>query len=156
MDALRSLVRTFCVACIAAGLVQMLLPPSGGRKVIKAVAGLYILLAVLHGAQNLPAAFADAVLQSAQSSASVPAQSGCSSQILRESERRLSETCRNTLLENGVDAQVSITLSQENGAVHISRILLTTSQTLSPEMRRKAADLLAAYGAEAIAFEEAN
>lgn len=156
MDALRSLVRTFCIACIAAGLVQALIPPSGGRKVIKAVAGLYILLAVLHGAQNLPAAFAAAVLTPAQSTDSVPAQSGCGSQILRESERRLAETCRNTLLENGVDAQVSITLSQENDTVCISRILLTTSQTLSPEMRRQAADLLAAYGAEEIVFEEAN
>lgn len=152
MQTFRTLTGAYCLACLAAGLVRELVPAGESRKVIKAVSGLYILLAVLHAAGA-----AEEVSFTVPSLPEVPAAAQTyETDVLAQAEETLAEDCGRQLEALGIPAHAAFRLEKDGDTVAVAQITLYAEENLSPEQRRQAQDVARTYGAAQVCWAESE
>lgn len=139
MQALERTTAMFCMACICAELVSHFVGQSWGRKCIKVVAGLYILVVL---AEALPEA-------KTQISLPVLPQSGAVSvgtmqdAVLMQAEKELAEALKEKCFqETGVIVTLTITLEQTADGVNAGRVGILPQEELDADEKQKVAELL--------------
>ena len=113
-----------CAGCMLAGVVQLLLPRSRHAPVIKNIAVLYIVLAILSPAASgekgtsltLPDALSPKMVYD---SAALEA---------RQTEAALENTFTEDLAAQGIQAQVQVRIDDGTGAVAVQAVALTEAQ----------------------------
>lgn len=152
MDSFRTLTLLFCTACITTGLVRQAVPGLEAQQVIKTVCGLYILLAVLQGAQSVRS------LEPADFLPSLQAESGASvdveADICAQAQQLLASRCEKQLRAAGIPAEVSLQLAKQADDTYAVSRLVIRCGTLSPEQRQEALDIAGGFGAQQVLFAD--
>ncbi len=149
MQQLKSAVAVFCTACIYAELVARLLGNTKSRQCIKAVAGLYILIAVF---RTLPK-FTVSELQLEKQGVQAADFGTAEDAILYDAARRLEETLEARLLdETGQPIQLELILVKaEDGVKAIGVQVLNCPE----QAKHTAQELLCReLGLDSVQFEE--
>ncbi len=139
MQALKSLVFTFCLASLCAGVILHLFPDAAAKRCMKAVAGLYILSALLSSVQGADAFLTDATVQLAQ--ASEQAQEGIQQStgddftdtILAQTASSLNSQYAAELAAMGYTVGVEVALLQTDQSVVLQGVCVTASTTLTEQ-----------------------
>ncbi len=157
MERFRSLTVAYTAACLVTGAFRQLMPESSGKKVIKAVTGLYILLTVLHGMLGVGQIAADFSWQDIPSSAGAAeagaADSKYSAQLLRDVQKQLEENGAALLREQGISADVSAALECGGDTVGVARLTVTTASALSDAQKEAARSALSGFAPAEILFQ---
>lgn len=128
MQSVKELVFTLCLASLCAGVVLHLFPDAAAKRCMKAVAGLYVLSAVLGVAQGASGALAalDASVQSGSQSAVLSDASADSDaftqSVLAQAQAQLNAQYSAYLAAQGYDGTVSVALQQTGENVVISGV----------------------------------
>ena len=152
MQTFRTLTGAYCLACLAAGLVRELVPAGESRKVIKALSGLYILLAVLHAA----GAAGEVAFTLPQLPAAPAAAETYETDVLAQAQQTLAEDCGRQLAALGIPARAAFRLEKAGDTVAVAQITLYAEDTLSPEQRQQAQDVARGYDAAAVCWAESE
>lgn len=138
MRALQTFTAAFCLSCVCAETVSLLVGSGWARRCIKTLAGVYILVVFL---QLLPTALpAFDRLTGVQAE---PAQlSGLETQILSAAQLRLEQEMAACCEKYGVSATVSIQLEQNDGELQASQVVLNVPEGSDPDACRAAAEEL--------------
>ena len=139
MQALERAAAVFCTACICAELAARFVGPGWGQKCIKAVAGLYILVAF---ADALPGAKAQLTAPKLPQAGSVSVGSledAILAQTEEELSRRLEDAC---LREAGIRVKLRITLCRTAEGVAASAVQVVPQQDPLTDARKQAVEEL--------------
>ena len=141
MQALQTLVHTYCAACLASGILQQFGPAGSGKKIMQSVTGLYLIAAVLLCSGQVRFSL-PALPAQAPAAAAAPGQDALLTGPLTET---LAQACNRILQEEGIAARASVT-------VQVSPAGLVTVETISlaGEPDPRAAALLADFQAKQI------
>lgn len=150
MQAIKSAVAVFCTACICAEVLSQLLGGTRLRSCIKAVAGLYILVSVLHALPGLGA-------QARSFSLPEPPAASFGSleeTVLRQTERQLAQELERRILEQtGCKASLTVALVQQQGNVAAAAVQAALPAGCTDRQRTAIAALLRQeLGTENITF----
>lgn len=137
MQSIKAAVAVFCTACICAELTAQLTGQGWARRGIKAVAGLYILAAVL---PMLPQAKAEWQAFSVPAAASVELGTR-EDAVLRQTASQLEEALEARCREE-LGAEVSICIELEEAADGVQVRSLTVTPTAEAEEKRDAVEAL--------------
>ena len=107
MQALERAAAVFCTACICAELAARFVGPGWGQKCIKAVAGLYILVAFADALPGAKAQLTAPKLPQAETASVGSLEDAILAQTEEELSRRLEDAC---LREAGIRVKLRITL----------------------------------------------
>ena len=135
MQSLRSLVRTYCLACLVTGILQQFGPAGNSRKVLQSVTGLYLIAAVLLCGKEVPFSF------SGMECPPLPQQETEQSDWMEDAlQKRLEAAADQILASHGIPAQAALTLEIfPDGETRVDTICL--SGTKDP----RAEDVLAVF-----------
>lgn len=126
MQTLWQAVVIFCMACISAEFLTLLVGPGRAERCIKAVAGLYILAVLLSVLPGIPAALRALFSQAAVSTPTVPVIAPVEEQIRTQAEEQLAQQytdrCRQQF---GIDAHVAIVLEQIGQETVVTQVTVT-------------------------------
>lgn len=139
MQQLQRSVAVFCTACICAELVSLLAGSARTRKCIKAAAGLYILVSLIHA---LPTLHAQADLFSLPS---VPAANFGSAEqaILQRAEQELEQSLSRQLLsETGWSVELNVILMQTVDGVQAVQVTAFLPSDCPDELQTQIQDLI--------------
>jgi hypothetical protein len=159
MKDLKAAVAVFCTACICAEVLIQLTQQTRARRCIKAVAGLYIIAALLRAVPGLATQSASVELPGG-----TQADFGSFAQnVLEQTAQSLEETLQNTIrAETGCSVRLQIKLQQTQTGVAAAAVQVAAKEpaeesnrglALSPEQRAEIETLLRGQlGAVAISF----
>jgi hypothetical protein len=159
MKDLKAAVAVFCTACICAEMLVQLTQQTRARRCIKAVAGLYIVAALLRALPGLAAQSTGVELPGG-----TQADFGTFTQnVLEQTAQSLEETLQNTIrADTGCNVRLEITLRQKQTGVAAAAVQVAAEESaeesnmgleLSPEQRAEIETLLRGQlGAGAISF----
>lgn len=140
MQALERTTVMFCIACISAELVSHFVGQGWGRKCIKVVAGLYILVVLAEALS----------VTKTQISLPVPPQPGevpvgtMEEAVLTQTEEELAATlAEKCLQETGISITLNIALTQTVDEVNVERVSILLPEKTDADKRQAIADLLA-------------
>lgn len=155
MQTMKDVVFTFCLASLCAGVLLHLFPDAAARRCMKAVAGLYVLSAVLGGAQDAQVIMEEMVqgISATGESAALgydTSASGFEDNLLEQSAQGLNAQYNAYLAANGYDASVEVILVQTDGTVVVQGACVTASTPLSIEAQNE----ISVYLCEALALSE--
>ncbi len=144
-----------CISCLTAGVILQIFEKDSAKRCIKAVAGLYILVAVLQGCgdfeQNLQTwstAQADALTLPTEQ------EYDFSANLLTESSAQLSKRYSDVLLAKGVVAQVVVEMQNINDTINVASVAVWSDEELTAQQKNDFAELLKTeLNFEAIAIE---
>ncbi len=165
MDTVKQIIFTLCLASFSAGVLLHLFPDAAARRCMKAVAGLYILSAVLGGVQDGSVLLQElqtelVVLEgSLQSDVQAGDESSFESALLTQASQSLEAQYNAYLTEQGYDATVAITLVQGENSMIVQGICVMSAAALSPAQESALADyFMQALDAQTVSFisEKAN
>lgn len=140
MQAIRLAAKAFCTACIVSGLVVRLVPDDAARKCIKAVAGLYIVVAVLQPFGNDTPAWPQ---YSVSLPAAAPQASSFSDSVLARSQAALEEYYAGVFRTEGMDVRLLITLRADNTGTYAEAVTVESAAPLSAQQRAEVQNRLA-------------
>jgi hypothetical protein len=155
MKDLKAAVAVFCTACICAEVLIQLTQQTRARRCIKAVAGLYIVAALLRAVPGLAAQSTGAELPGG-----TQADFGSFTQnVLEQTAQSLEETLQSAIYaDTGCSVRLKITLRQTQTGVAAATVQVAAEESteilgLSPEQRAEIETLLRGQlGAVAISF----
>ncbi|MFI3169549.1 MAG: hypothetical protein R3Y06_06390 [Faecalibacterium sp.] len=155
MQTMKDVVFTLCLASLCAGVLLHLFPDAAARRCMKAVAGLYVLSAVLGGAQDaqvMMTEMAQSVSVANESTALVydTDTSGFEDNLLEQSAQGLNAQYDAYLAAEGYDVSVEITLAQTQDAVVVQAACVVANTPLSIEAQGD----ISAYLCGALALSE--
>lgn len=134
MRAFQAASAAFCLACICAELVTLLVGSQWAHRCIKTLAGLYILVVLL---QLLPSARAELGRLTAAQAAPVELP-GLEAQIVSQTQARLEETLQaECLAQFGVAAELEVGLEQSGQELQVQRAVVTLPAGCSAEDAQK-------------------
>lgn len=139
MQALRGATAAFCTACICAEVFAQLTGEGWPRRCIKAVAGLYILVVLLHA---LPGAKAELAAFSAPQAAALDigtAEQNVLAEAERELELSVAARCRES---TGVEVSLNITLAEAGGEVSVQSVQAALPALCTQAQREEAANFI--------------
>ena len=124
----------FCLACICAELVTLLVGSRWAHRCIKALAGLYILVVLL---QVLPSARAE--LGKLSSARYAPVElPGLEEQLTAQTQAQLEETLRAACLAQfGVSVEMKVTLERSGQELQVRQAVVTLPAGCSAEDAQK-------------------
>ena len=139
MRALQTFTAAFCLSCVCAEMVSLLVGSGWARRCIKTLAGVYILVVFLQLLPTTLSGFDRLTVVQAE-----PVQlSGLETQILSVAQSRLEQEMAAVCCEKyGVSAAVSIQLEQNDGKLQASQVVLTVPEGSDPDACRAAAEEL--------------
>ena len=139
MRILQTFTAAFCLSCICAETIGLLVGSGWARRCIKTLAGVYILVVFLQLLPTTLPAFDRLTEVQAE-----PVQfSGLETQILSAAQSRLEQEMAAVCCEKyGVSAAVSIQLDQNDGELHASQVVLTVPEGSDQDACRAAAEEL--------------
>jgi hypothetical protein len=144
MKELKAAVAVFCAGCICAEMLVQLTQQTRARRCIKAVAGLYIVAALLRAVPGVAAQSANVELPG-----STQADFGSFTQnVLEQTAQSLEETLQNTIrASTGCSVQLQITLRQTQTGVAAAAVQVTAEEPveilgLTPEQQAEIETLL--------------
>lgn len=140
MQALERTAAIFCMACICAELVSHLVGQGWGRKCIKVVVGLYILVALTKALPEAKAQFALSVLPQAGAVSVGTMEDAVLMQAEKELVEALAEKC---FQETGITVILTITLTRTADEVSIERVCIRPQEELDTDEKQEIAELLA-------------
>lgn len=134
MQTIRLAVKAFCAACITGGLIVRLVPGDGARKCIKAVAGLYIVVAVLHAFGNAspvwPQRKGRALLPAA-----APQASSFEDGVLVRSQEALEEYYAAVFHASGMEVRLSLSLQADGAGTYVKSATVKSAAPLTGRQR---------------------
>lgn len=132
MQTIRLAVRAFCAACITGGLIVRLVPGDGARKCIKAVAGLYIVVAVLHAFENTSPAWPQ---RKASLPAAAPQASSFEDGVLARSQAALEEYYAAAFRASGMEVRLSLPLQADGAGTYVKSATVESAAPLTGQQR---------------------
>ena len=141
MQALERAAAVFCTACICAELAARFVGPGWGQKCIKAVAGLYILVAFADALPGAKAQLTAPKLPQAETASVGSLEDAILAQTEEELSRRLEDAC---LREAGIRVKLRITLCRTAEGVAASAVQVVPQGTLTDARKQAVERLLTA------------
>lgn len=132
MQTIRLAVKAFCIACITGGLIVRLIPGDGARKCIKAVAGLYIVVAVLHAFENAVPVWPR---QKVSLPAAAPQVSSFEDGVLAQSQAALEEYYAAVFRASGMEVQLSFCLRTDGAGTYVESAAVKSAAPLTGQQR---------------------
>ncbi len=145
MQSFRTLVRVYCMTCIAAGILQEFLP-GGNKKILRSITGLYMIAAMLSCIRQIP------MPQVIQKPKTEPIESTIQTDpdeiMLNQVRQQLERSCESLLQKHEIQAKASVELQlSPQGEITIRRI------RLKGEKNEEAETLLSVFSAQEILWE---
>ena len=134
MQALERTVAAFCTACICSELLSHFIGPGWGRKCIKAVAGLYILVVFADALPGVRAQFAVPELPQASAASIGSLEDAVLLQAQQDLARTLEQAC---LQKTGILFRLKITLTRTPAGVQASEVEITPEGVISTAQRQE-------------------
>lgn len=141
MQALERAAAVFCTACICAELAARFVGPGWGQKCIKAVAGLYILVAFADALPGAKAQLTAPKLPQAETASVGSLEDAILAQTEEELSRRLEDAC---LCEAGIRVNLRITLCRTAEGVAASAVQVVPQGALTDARKQAVERLLTA------------
>ena len=141
MQALERAAAVFCTACICAELAARFVGPGWGQKCIKAVAGLYILVAFADALPGAKAQLTAPKLPQAETASVGSLEDAILAQTEEELSRRLEDAC---LREAGIRVKLRITLCRTAEGVAASAVQVVPQGALTDARKQAVEKLLTA------------
>ena len=141
MQALERAAAVFCTACICAELAARFVGPGWGQKCIKAVAGLYILVAFADALPGAKAQLTVPKLPQAETASVGSLEDAILAQTEEELSRRLEDAC---LREAGIRVKLRITLCRTAEGVAASAVQVVPQGALTDARKQAVERLLTA------------
>ena len=134
MDAFRTAAAGFCIACICAEIITLLVGPVPSAKCIKAVAGLYILVVLF---RLLPGMLPELKASVGTAPAAVQIE-GADACLLRQTQEQLEAAlCRECLRRFGVSVGLEIPLETAGQTVHPAGAVLSVPAGCDPSLQQE-------------------
>ncbi len=156
MSTLKQVVLTLCLASFSAGVLLHLFPDAAAKRSMKAVAGLYILCAVLGGVQDGSFFLQEAqhelmALEGAlQSEIESSTEGAFENTLLTQATQSLESQYNAYLIEQGYEATIAITLVQGENSMTAQSVCITSAAPLLPEEE----NALTGYFTQVLAMQE--
>ena len=133
MEVVRHWALTFCMCCILAGIVRVIVPPKGTAGVLKTVLALYILLSAI--TPSVKTDWSGMWKQLTEFPGAAPRQLFSLNELTEQQfNTTLSERLQNILYQNGITAAVAVeSETTASGTMQLSRVRVAAGDSTQYE-----------------------
>ncbi len=143
MQTIKELVFVICIACLTAGVILQIFEKDSAKRCIKAVAGLYILVAVLQGCgdfeQNIQTWSTE---QTGALTLPTEQESDFSTSLLEASSIELANRYKSILLTRGIVADVIVIMSKVDEVITVKTLEVYSENELIEEDKNYFSELI--------------
>ncbi len=140
MYIVKNLVLTLCLSSLCAGVLLHLFPDASAKRCMKAIAGLYVLSAVLNGMHSTQMVVENASYSTnamVDHYAQADDVNGFGANLLAQTKDDLDEQYRVYFMRLGYDVQVSVALARFEETVIVKEVTVTTNGPLSDQAKEE-------------------
>ncbi len=148
MQTVKTIVFTFCLASLCAGVLLHLFPDAAAKRCMKAVAGLYIMAAVLSNVQESQTVYSELISQISTASGTATEYAAeaqgdsFAENILSQSSASLNAQYTQILCAQGYDVSAEVILIQEGDIILLQSVQIISSTELSQAAQDALTDYL--------------